>query len=239
MKTLKSSLPRYICTLGVILASIPVVQAVPITTRFTGTVFHEPVVNPFGSSVGDTYEMLINYDPALLPGVVVGESTRYESAAGESLITFSWTTAGDNFTSDNSFPVTISIRDGLTGIGGDRDSFSLSANIDPITTLRLTLLASFGENPLSSENLPTTSADWGAGVGSQWTVAEIFIDREFDRMSSGISTLEVVTPVPESASSFLLLGVSFLVLAGLYQRKTKAAHSTMPAVATTDGRYPA
>lgn len=226
MKTLRNSLARHACILGVILVSIPVAQAIPVTTRFTGAVFHEPVMNPFGSSVGDAYEMLVGYDPALLPGVVVGDSTKYESGAGESLITFSWTTAGDNFTSDNSFPVTISIHDAPTGMGGDRDSFSLSANIDTTTTLRLTLVASFGENPLSSENLPTTSADWGDGVGSQWTVAEIFIDREFARMSSGISTLEVVTPVPESGSSFLLLGVSFLVLAGLYQRKTKAAHGT-------------
>ena len=103
---------------------------VSVTSRFTGTVFSVPVPNPFGSDLGDVYEMLINYDPDLLAGVAVGEGTSYESPAGASLITFSWTTTGDHFTSDNTFPVTIFIDDEPTGLGGDRDSFSLSGNID-------------------------------------------------------------------------------------------------------------
>jgi hypothetical protein len=208
------------CLLGGILALTPLGQGALVTTRFTGTVFDVPVVNPFGSSLGDEYVMLIKYDPALLAGVPVGDVTKYESAAGETLITFSWISAGDTFTSDNSFPVTISINNGPPA-----DQFSLSGHIDPMTTLNLNLVASFGEDPLSSENLPTTSADWGAGVGSQWTVAEIFIDRGFDRLSSGISTLEIVNSVPDSGSSLFLLGASSLVLAGRYQRKTKAVHS--------------
>ncbi len=213
------------CILGALLASIPLTYALPVTTRFTGTVFSLPAANPFGSNLGDVYEMFINYDPDLLAGVAVGEGTSYESPAGSSLITFSWTTTGDHFTSDNSFPVTIFIDDEPTGFGGDRDSFSLSGNIDAVTTLRATLFASFGENPLSSENLPTTSADWGDGVGAQWTVAEIFIDREFDRMSSSISTLEVLTSVPDSGSSLQLLGVSSLLLVGFYHRRRLANQS--------------
>ena len=220
MKRLPITFAVRTCLLGIILASTPLSKGAPITTKFTGTVFSAPVVNPFGSSLGDKYVMLINYDPALLAGVPVGDFTHYESAAGETLITFSWISAGDTFTSDNSFPVIISINNGPPA-----DQFSLSGHIDAITTLNLNLVASFGEDPLSSENLPTTSADWGAGVGSQWTVAEIFIDREFDRLSSGISTLEVVNSVPDSGSSLFLLGAFSLVLAGLYQRKTKAVYS--------------
>jgi hypothetical protein len=223
-KSLPTTFAVRTCLLGVFLALTPLSQAVPTTTRFTGTVFSAPVVNPFGSSLGDAYVMLINYDPDLLTGVPVGDFTKYESAAGETLITFSWISAGDTFTSDNSFPVTIFINNEPPAVTADQ--FTLSGHIDPMTTLNLNLVASFGEDPLSSENLPTTSADWGDGVGSQWTVAEIFIDRGFDRLSSGISTLEVVNSVPDSGSSLFLLGASSLVLAGLYQRKTKAVHSS-------------
>ena len=221
MKKLRA-ICTHTCILGALLASISLTHAVSVTSRFTGTVFSVPAPNPFGSDLGDVYEMLINYDPDLLAGVAVGEGTSYESPAGASLITFSWTTTGDHFTSDNSFPVTIFIDDEPTGLGGDRDSFSLSGNIDDVTTLRATLFASFGENPLSSENLPTTSADWGDGVGAQWTVQEIFIDRGFDRMSSSISTLEVLTPVPDSGSSLQLLGFSSLLLAVVYHRRKSA-----------------
>jgi hypothetical protein len=208
--------PVRTCLVGLLLTLTPLGQGALVTTRFTGTVFGVPVVNPFGSSLGDEYVMLINYDPALLAGVPVGDSTHYESAAGETLITFSWISAGDTFTSDNSFPVTISINN-----EPGADQFSLSGHIDPMTTLNLNLFASPDQEPLSSENLPTTSADWGNGLGSQWTVAEIFIDREFDRLSSGISTLEVVSSVPDSGSSLFLLGASSFVLAGLAATKVR------------------
>src|SRR6476620_11277787 len=98
------------CVLGAVFVLPTTSEAIPVATRFTGTVFSEPPSDPFGSDVGDPYVMLINYDPALLAGVLVGDFTRYQSLAGQSLITFSWTSAADHFTSDNSFPVTIFIN---------------------------------------------------------------------------------------------------------------------------------
>ncbi len=50
-----------------------------------GTVFSMPGANAFGSNLGDVYVMLITYDPDLLAGVAVGESTSYGSPASANL----------------------------------------------------------------------------------------------------------------------------------------------------------
>src|SRR5690606_32424293 len=101
------------------------------------------------------------------------------------------------------------------------DQFSLSGTIDATTTISVSLVASFGEDPLSSENLPTTSADWGDGVGAQWTVSEIFIDRGFDRLSSGISTLEVASSVPETGGPHVVFGLPAFLLLVYHHRRTR------------------
>ena len=44
-----------------------------------------PGANAFGSNLGDVYVMLITYDPDLLAGVAVGESTSYGSPASANL----------------------------------------------------------------------------------------------------------------------------------------------------------
>lgn len=210
--------------LGITLASSTLTHALPVTTRFTGTVFNN-AGGAFDTDLGDSYEMLINYDSSLLIGSPLdADTTQYISNPGESLITFSWASDEESFASDNSFEVSMTIHNGTGGIG-DPDRFSLRGTINATTTLRVTLVSSFGENPLSSVNPPATSADWGDGVGTQWSVGEIFIDREFDRMSSIISTLDVVS-TPDNGGSLPLIAGSSLMLAGVYQIRRRFEQRT-------------
>ena len=205
------------------LVAVSAVHAAPLTFRFSGSIFG--VADPdgvFGTVVGDTYTAFLTYDPDLLPGTLVGLSTHYTKAAGDSSISLSFSSPGDSFTSDNSLPIEISIRNTpdylVTGVAGDgRDSISIEAWFDAVTRFRLVMLESPGSNPLSSNDLPT--ATFGGGPGT-WNVSELDIDRMFGNISGSVSSpFELVTDdeppdgVPEPSTVSLCLVSAALALA--------------------------
>ena len=155
------------------------VHADPLTFRFSGSIFGvADTDNVFGTVAGDMYTAFLTYDPDLLPGTPVGDSTHYTKAAGETSISLSFSSPGDSFTSDSSFPIEMSVKNTpdflVTGVAGDgRDSISIEAWFDAVTRFRLVLLESPGSNPLSSNDLPTTT--FGGGPGT-WNVSELDID---------------------------------------------------------------
>ena len=204
-----------VIALAVLLSSLLAVSPAhgsPVTFQFTGSVFG--VSDPsdvFGTTPGDIYTLLVTYDPALLPGSDVGDFTFYETAPGETSITFSFSTPGDSFTSDNNFPVTIAVRNTpdfleTMDINDGKDSFSIHGNFDPVTTLSLVLLESLGANPLSNNDLPTTG--FGSGVGADWSVSELDVDRTdvFANISGSVSAIQLVSVPEPSTFSLCLLG---------------------------------
>ncbi len=198
--------------------------AVPVTLEFTGSAFG--VFDPsdvFATESGDTYSLLLTYDPDLLPGTdLPGGSTRYETAAGETSISFTMvTSAGDSFTSDNSAPISITIRNTpdflVTMTPGDgEDSFSLQGDLNETATFNLVLFEALGSNPLSSNDLPTTG--FGGGPGT-WSVAELDVDRTdlFANISAGVTSIEAVEVPEPSAALLYLMGAVVL----LYLRRPK------------------
>lgn len=201
------------------LVAVSTVHAAPVTFRFSGSIFG--VADPdnvFGTVPGDTYTAFVTYDPDLLPGVPVLDSTRYTMVAGGTSISLSFSSSsGDSFSSDNSFPIQISVKNTpdwlVTMVAGDgRDSLSIEAWFDAVTRFRLVMLESPGSNPLSSNDLPT--ATFGGGPGT-WNVSELDIDRMFGNISGSVSSpFEQVTDgVPEPATLSLCLVGAAMALA--------------------------
>jgi hypothetical protein len=187
-------------------------HAAPVNLEFVGSIFN--VSDPsdvFGTMIGDIYSLRISYDPALLPGTDSGDFTFYESAAGETSIAFSFESPGDAFTSDNSFPIRIGIRNTpdyleTLDVNDGKDSFSIRGNVDDLTTLNLVMLESLGSNPLSSNDLPTGA--FGGGPGT-WSTSELDIDRTdlFANISGSVANIYEVTRVPEpSTLSLAMIG---------------------------------
>jgi hypothetical protein len=212
--------------LAVLVSSLmlaPPAQAASVTLELTGSIFFVPDPSDvFATELGDTYSLFLTYDPDLLPGTLVADTTNYESAAGETSITFSFVSSGgDSFSSDNSFPVRIGIRNTpdflVTMMAGDgRDRFTLSGQFDPVTKLNLVLLEGPGSNPLSSNDLPLTG--FGSGPGT-FNVSELDIDRTdlFANISGSVSYITQVTSVPEP-STLALFGFGGLALCGHRRR---------------------
>jgi hypothetical protein len=203
--------------LGVLVAGPA--EAVPVTLEFSGSVNNvADAADFFAATPGDTFSLFLTYDPDLLPGTPSGGATIYETAAGETSITFSFSTsAGDFLTSDNSFPIRIRVENTpplnpmmpMPGTGDDR--FSIEGNFDAITELSVVLVESnLGTNPLSSNALPTTA--FGSGPGT-WFVAEIDVDRMFSNISGTVSNIEDVTTVPEPSTLALTAFGGALVMA--------------------------
>jgi PEP-CTERM motif-containing protein len=193
------------------------VRAAPITFEFSGSIFSVPdpddvflVMSPA------TYSLLMTWDADLLPGTPMGDATIYETAPGETSITFSFlSSAGDFFTSDNSFPVRITMEntpplDLMTpGTGADR--MSIHGNFSSLLTLNLVLWEShFGTNPFSSNDLPASG--FAAGPGT-WFVSELDIDRTdlFANISGSVSNIAEATTVPEP-STLVLCSLGCLAL---------------------------
>jgi hypothetical protein len=193
----------------IILALLPSSQALatPVSLDFTGSIFG--VIDPsnvFATMPGDTYTIHLTYDADLLVGVPAGAFTNYDAAAGETSITFSFeSSSGDSFTSDNSFPIRIGVKNTpdflVTMHAGDgRDSFTLHGNLDAVTTLNLVLLEGPGSNPLSSNDLPLGA--FGSGPGT-WNVSELDIDRTdmFANISGSVANItDAGVTVPESSA---------------------------------------
>ena len=186
--------------------------AAPVTLEFSGTIFG--VTDPedvFVTTSPNTYSLFVTWDPDLLTGTPMGDATIYETAPGETSITFSFLSgAGEFFTSDNSFAVRISIENTppldpmmpLPGTGEDR--FSIQGMLAPNLTFRLFMVEShLGSNPLSSNELPTTG--FGSGPGT-WSTSELDIDRTdvFANISGSVANIEEVTSVPELPTMALL-----------------------------------
>jgi hypothetical protein len=202
------------------LLSAAAAQAAPVTLEFSGSIFG--VSDPsdvFLTTAPDTYSLFITWDPDLLPGMPLEGATIYETAAGETSITFSFLSgAGDSFDSDNSFPIRIAIENTpplnpmmpMPGTGEDR--FSIEGNFAPNLTLSLFMVESnLGSNPLSSNDLPTTG--FGSGPGT-WSTSELDIDRTdlFANISGSVANIEEVTAVPEP-STLALWGLGVLAIA--------------------------
>ncbi|HEX2446109.1 MAG TPA: PEP-CTERM sorting domain-containing protein [Vicinamibacterales bacterium] len=183
-------------------------RAAPVTLEFSGTIFgvSDPI-DVFVTAAPNTYSLFITWDPDLLPGTPLGNATIYETAPGETSITFSFLSgAGESFDSDNSFPVRVSIENTppldpmmpMPGTGDDR--FSIEGSFAPNLTLRLFMVESnLGSNPLSSNDLPTTG--FGSGPGT-WSTSELDIDRTdlFANISGSVANIEEVTAVPEPST---------------------------------------
>ncbi len=205
------------------------VGAVPVTLEFTGSAFS--VFDPsdvFTTESGDTYSLLLIYDPDLLPGVdLPGGSTKYETAAGENSISFTMaTSAGDSFSSDNSAPITIFVKntpDFLVTMnpGDGQDSFTLQGDLNETATLNLVLVEAMGSNPLFSNDLPTTG--FGSGPGT-WSVAELDVDRTdlFANISAGVTSIDAVG-VPEPSAALLYI-MSAIVILSLRRLKVGVGH---------------
>ena len=195
-------------------------EATPVTLEFSGSVFSVPDPSDvFLTTSPNTYSLFITYDPDLLPGTPSGAATVYETAPGETSITFSFLSgAGEFFTSDNSFPVRIRIENTpplnpmmpMPGTGQDR--FSIVGNFAANLELSLFMVESMsGTNPLSSNALPTTG--FGIGPGT-WGTSELDIDRTdlFANISGSVANIEEVTTVPEP-STLALCSIGVLALA--------------------------
>jgi hypothetical protein len=190
-------------------------HASPLTLEFSGSIFF--VVDDedvFATESGDTYSLFLTYDAALLPGMDVGDTTYYRTAAGETAITFTFmSSGGDTFVSDNSFPIEIGIRntpDWLVTMnpGDGQDTMWLEGQFDAVTEFNLVLWESLGKNPLSSNDLPTGA--FGSGPGT-WSVSELDIDRldMFANISGSVSNIEeVVVPEPSTLSLSLWAGMA-------------------------------
>jgi hypothetical protein len=185
--------------------------AAPVTLEFSGTIFG--VTDPsdvFVTTSPNTYSLFVTWDPDLLTGTPLGGATIYETAPGETSITFSFLSgAGEFFTSDNSFAVRISVENTppldpmmpLPGTGEDR--FSIQGMLAPNLTFRLFMIESHsGSDPLSSNDLPTTG--FGSGPGT-WSTSELDIDRTdvFANISGSVANIEEVTTVPEPSALLL------------------------------------
>lgn len=205
------------CLSCVLLAESAV--AAPVTLEFSGTIFS--VTDPadvFVTTSPNTYSLLVTWDPDLLTGTPLGDATIYETAPGETSITFSFLSgAGEFFTSDNSFAVRVSVENTppldpmmpMPGTGEDR--FSIQGHFAPNLTFRLFMVESHsGSDPLSSNDLPTTG--FGSGPGT-WSTSELDIDRtdEFANISGSVANIEEVTSVPEP-SALALWGLGLLAL---------------------------
>jgi hypothetical protein len=217
----------WLTVVGTLGSALPA-QAGPVSLLFSGSIFN--VSDPsdvFATTIGDTYTIQLNYDPDLLPATPSGDSSVYTSGAGESLITLSFlSSGGDAYTSDNSFPLTISVENTpdwlVTMTPGDgQDRFTLHAQLDAVTTLNLVLIESLGSNPLSSNDLPL--GGFGGGPGT-WSVSELDIDRTdlFANISGSVSTIETVA-VPEPAVAWLMIGA--LAWLGLSRKTLLRARS--------------
>jgi hypothetical protein len=198
-------------------------RAAPVTLELSGSIFSvSDAADVFATTIGNTYSIFLTYDPALLPGAPLGDATIYETAPGETAITFSFVSSGgDLFTSDNSFGIRISVENTppldpmIPGSGNDR--FNLHGNIDAITTLNLVLWEShLGTDPLSSNDLPTTG--FGIGPGT-WFVSELDIDQMFSNISGSVANIEEVTTVPEPSS--LALWTAGGLVFSCMRRRTK------------------
>ena len=194
------------------MALVTAAQGAPVTLEFSGTIFSVISGGVFVTTAPNTYSLFVTWDPALLPGTPFMGGKVYETAPGETSITFSFISgAGEFFTSDNSFPVRIFIRNtpplDLTlppGQTGD-DRVSIMGNFAANLKLSLSLVEShLGTNPLSSNDLPTTG--FGSGPGT-WFVSELDIDRTdvFANNSGSVANIEQVTAVPEPST--VALGV--------------------------------
>jgi hypothetical protein len=225
IRSLRSA--AWLTVVGTLGSALPA-QAGPVSLLFSGSIFN--VSDPsdvFATTIGDTYTIQLNYDPDLLPATPSGDSSVYTSGAGESLITLSFlSSGGDAYTSDNSFPLTISVENTpdwlVTMMPGDgKDRFTLHAQLDAVTTLNLVLIESLGSNPLSSNDLPL--GGFGGGPGT-WSVSELDIDRTdlFANISGSVSTIETVA-VPEPAVAWLMIGA--LAWLGLSRKTLLRARS--------------
>lgn len=209
------------CAFMLSVVTVAFAQAAPVTLKLSGPIFSVADSDDvFATTLGDTYSLLLTYDPALLPGTDVGPTTFYETAPGETAITFSFVSSGgDAFTSDNSFPIRIGIRntpDFLVTMqpGDGKDTFFIEGQFDPVTTLNIVLLESLGTNPLSSNDLPTTA--FGSGPGT-FMVSELDIDRTdlFANISGSVANIDLVAVPEPSTLSLCVLGGAFL--AGIVQ----------------------
>ncbi len=206
--------------LGGVLAAARPAQSAPLTLEFSGSAFF--VTDPsdvFATTAGDTYSLFLTYDAALLTGTDVGDFTYYETAPGETSITFSFlSSGGDSFTSDNSVPIRIGVKNTpdyfvTLNPSDGHDTFTIDGQFDAVTTLSLVLIESLGSNPLSSNALPAGA--FGGGPGT-WMVSELDIDRTdlFANISGSVSNIEEV-PVPEPATlSLCLFGAAALWTGG-------------------------
>ena len=216
------------------LMTVKAAEAVPVTLEFSGPIFG--VFDPsdvFVTTSPNTYSLFVTWDPDLLVGTPSGAATVYETAPGETSITFSFLSgAGEFFSSDNSFLVRVTIENTpplnpmmpMPGTGDDR--FSMRGNLAPNLTFRLDMVESnSGTNPLSSNELPTTG--FGIGPGT-WGTSELDIDRTdlFANISGSVANIEEVTTVPEP-STLALFGIGVVALAG---RRTRRGASIRPAL---------
>lgn len=201
------------------LTLVTAAHATPVTLEFSGPIFSVSG-GVFVTTSPNTYSLFITWDPDLLPGTPFGAGMEYETAPGETSITFSFLSgAGESFTSDNSFPVRIVIENTppkdpmmpMPGTGEDR--FSIEGNFAANLELSLIMIESLsGTNPLSSNDLPTTG--FGSGPGT-WFVSELDIDRTdvFANISGSVANIEEVITVPEPSTLALCsIGIGVLAL---------------------------
>ena len=211
-------------------------RAAPITFEFSGPIFSvSDSDDVFATTLGNTYSLFITWDPDLLPGTPLGDSTVYETAAGETSITFAFqSSGGDFFSSDNSFPVKITVEntpplDLMMPSGTGEDRMSIHGNFSPILTLNLVLIEShLGSNPFSSNDLPGPGFAVGPGT---WYVSELDIDRTdlFANISGSVANIQETTTVPEP-STLVLSAFGGLTV---WMRRRAKGHNRDETVSTT------